>query len=63
MIGILLLSGVVVGILWFLASPFRTGLWSIPGPWWRRYSGLSDSRPSWYDTSDENYDFQISSKW
>ncbi|KAI1374304.1 putative cytochrome P450 monooxygenase [Hypoxylon crocopeplum] len=40
MLGVLLLSCATAGLLWFLATPFRTGLWSIPGPWWRRYSDI-----------------------
>jgi hypothetical protein len=28
----------MTGLVWFLATPLRTGLWHIPGPWWRRYT-------------------------
>ncbi|XP_044718105.1 cytochrome p450 domain-containing protein [Hirsutella rhossiliensis] len=40
MLGFWLLSCAVAGLLWFLATPLRTGLWSIPGPWWRRYTDI-----------------------
>lgn len=39
MLGVLLLTCAIACLLWFLATPFRTGLWSISGPWWRRYTG------------------------
>ena len=39
MLGVLVLSCAIACLLWFLATPFRTGLWSISGPWWRRYTG------------------------
>jgi hypothetical protein len=39
MLGVLLLFFAIAGLAWFLATPFRTGLWHIPGPWWRRYTG------------------------
>ncbi|KAK2006228.1 putative cytochrome P450 monooxygenase [Colletotrichum eremochloae] len=40
MIGLLLLSCAVAGLLWVVSTPLRTGLWSIPGPWWRRYTDI-----------------------
>ncbi|KAB8075712.1 cytochrome P450 [Aspergillus leporis] len=38
MLGVLLLFFAIASLAWFLATPFRTGLWHIPGPWWRRYT-------------------------
>lgn len=43
MIGVIVLFGAVAGLLWFLATPFRTGLWSIPGPFLRRFTGEIDA--------------------
>ncbi|KAK1963582.1 putative cytochrome P450 monooxygenase, partial [Colletotrichum sublineola] len=40
MIGLLLLSCAVAGLLWVVSTPLRTGLWPIPGPWWRRYTDI-----------------------
>lgn len=39
MLMLLILIPAVAGLLWFIVTPLRTGLWAIPGPWWRRYSG------------------------
>jgi hypothetical protein len=39
MLHTLFLACLVAGVIWFLATPLRTGLWRFPGPWWRRYTG------------------------
>ncbi|EXJ69160.1 uncharacterized protein A1O5_08095 [Cladophialophora psammophila CBS 110553] len=40
MFNLLLLACIVAGVIWFLATPLRTGLWRFPGPWYRRCTDL-----------------------
>lgn len=50
MLHILFLSCAVAGVIWFLATPLRSGLWRFPGPWWRRYTGSQYHGP--FDSFD-----------
>ena len=45
MLILLFSASVVAGVIWFLATPLRTGLWRFPGPWWRRYTGNQYHNP------------------
>lgn len=39
MLATAIFSGALAGLLWLLLTPFRTGLRSIPGPWFRQFTG------------------------
>ncbi|KAK3347596.1 putative cytochrome P450 monooxygenase [Neurospora tetraspora] len=40
MLGTILFSCAIAALLWVVLIPFRTGLWHVPGPFWRRYTDI-----------------------